>query len=113
MEVGSWDSLWGLLTVITLRKCSERAAYYRAQCRDVAREVSAPPAGEDAPPTADQERTFRAHITTSRDELCERPRDATGASAQPVCSHKTSSRLVARRVLLFTEQIRDLSVVSE
>jgi RNA polymerase sigma-70 factor (ECF subfamily) len=48
LEVGSWDSLWGLLTVITLRKCSERVAYHRAQCRDVTREVAAPAGPEES-----------------------------------------------------------------
>jgi RNA polymerase sigma-70 factor (ECF subfamily) len=42
-EIGGWDSLWGLLTVITVRKCAQRVAYYRAESRDPAREVSAPP----------------------------------------------------------------------
>ena len=41
-ELGGWDSLWGLLTVITLRKCAQRVAYHRAECRDATREVSAP-----------------------------------------------------------------------
>jgi RNA polymerase sigma-70 factor (ECF subfamily) len=41
-ELGGWDSLWGLLTVITVRKCAQRVAYYRAECRDLAREASAP-----------------------------------------------------------------------
>ena len=40
-----WDGLWGLLTLITLRKCADRVRYYRAECRDIAREAS-PPAGE-------------------------------------------------------------------
>src|SRR5262249_17889841 len=31
LDVGSWNSLWGLLTLITLRKCAERVAYHRAQ----------------------------------------------------------------------------------
>jgi RNA polymerase sigma-70 factor, ECF subfamily len=43
----NWNSLWGLLTLITVRKCAERAAYHRAECRDAAREVSLPP-GKDA-----------------------------------------------------------------
>jgi RNA polymerase sigma-70 factor (ECF subfamily) len=47
-ELGGWDSLWGLLTVITVRKCAQRAAYYRAESRDPAREVSAPPTEEGA-----------------------------------------------------------------
>src|SRR6516165_12486958 len=40
LEVGNWNGLWGLLTLITLRKCAERVAYYRAERRDAAREVS-------------------------------------------------------------------------
>jgi RNA polymerase sigma-70 factor, ECF subfamily len=42
LETDNWKSLWGLLTLITLRKCSERVAYHRAGCRDVAREASVP-----------------------------------------------------------------------
>jgi RNA polymerase sigma-70 factor (ECF subfamily) len=48
LEVGGWNSLWGLLTLITVRKCAERAAYHRAECRDAAREIAAPPSGEGA-----------------------------------------------------------------
>jgi RNA polymerase sigma-70 factor (ECF subfamily) len=44
----NWNSLWGLLTTITLRKCAERVAYHRAGCRDVAREVSPAAAGGTA-----------------------------------------------------------------
>src|SRR5262245_19251821 len=29
-----WDGLWGLLTLITLRKCADRVRYHRAECRD-------------------------------------------------------------------------------
>ena len=42
LDANNWKGLWGLLTLITLRKCSERVAYHRAGCRDVAREVSVP-----------------------------------------------------------------------
>jgi RNA polymerase sigma-70 factor (ECF subfamily) len=49
LEVGNWNSLWGLLTRITVRKCAERAAYHRAECRDAAREVSLPQGDEAAP----------------------------------------------------------------
>jgi RNA polymerase sigma-70 factor (ECF subfamily) len=49
LEVINWNSLWGLLTLITVRKCAERAAYHRAECRDAAREVALT-AGEDAAP---------------------------------------------------------------
>ncbi len=36
----SWDSLWGLLTVITLRKCGRWTDYFQAARRDVHREIS-------------------------------------------------------------------------
>jgi RNA polymerase sigma-70 factor (ECF subfamily) len=47
-ELGSWDSLWGLLTVITLRKCGRRARYFRSARRDAGREVELPPRPADA-----------------------------------------------------------------
>ena len=49
LDVVNWNSLWGLLTLITVRKCAERVAYHRAERRDAAREVT-PPRGEEAEP---------------------------------------------------------------
>ena len=49
LEFVNWNSLWGLLTLITLRKCADRVAYHRAERRDAAREVSAPAGSEGAP----------------------------------------------------------------
>src|SRR5262249_28772507 len=43
-----WDGLWGLLTLITLRKCADRVRYHRAECRDIGREAL--PATEEAEP---------------------------------------------------------------
>lgn len=37
-ELQDWDSLWTLLTVITLHKCGHQVEHYRAACRDVQRE---------------------------------------------------------------------------
>src|SRR6516225_4399463 len=42
LELVNWNSLWGLLTLITVRKCAERAAYHRAERRDASREVARP-----------------------------------------------------------------------
>src|SRR5215510_7896048 len=36
--IESWDSLWGILMVMTLRKCRRRIQYYRAEKRDARRE---------------------------------------------------------------------------
>src|SRR5262245_30041642 len=40
-DLATWDALWSLLTVITVRKCLNRTEYYLAQCRDVAGEIDA------------------------------------------------------------------------
>jgi RNA polymerase sigma-70 factor (ECF subfamily) len=39
-ELADRDSLWGLLAVITVRKCYRRRDDLRAECRDAGREVS-------------------------------------------------------------------------
>jgi RNA polymerase sigma-70 factor (ECF subfamily) len=36
----SWDRLWGLLVVLTVRKCGRRAVHFRAGRRDLTREMS-------------------------------------------------------------------------
>jgi RNA polymerase sigma factor (sigma-70 family) len=43
VKVGNWQSLWSLLSLITLRKCADRIEFLRARRRDVRRES---PAGE-------------------------------------------------------------------
>ncbi len=53
LDVGTWDGLWGLLTMITLRKCADRAAYYRAEKRDVTRETSTGSADDSTPGVVD------------------------------------------------------------
>src|SRR5262245_10583924 len=39
----SWDNLWAMLVVITLRKCGRQMDYFHAACRDVRREVAGQP----------------------------------------------------------------------
>jgi RNA polymerase sigma-70 factor (ECF subfamily) len=48
LDLVNWNSLWGLLTLITVRKCAERAAYHRAERRDASREVPPPRRDEEA-----------------------------------------------------------------
>ncbi|MBY0460772.1 MAG: helix-turn-helix domain-containing protein [Gemmataceae bacterium] len=50
LDVGTWDGLWGLLTLITLRKCADRAAYFRAGKRDVGRETATGRPDDSTPP---------------------------------------------------------------
>lgn len=39
-ELDNWDSLWGLLTLITVRKCGKWAAHFHAGVRQVEQEVT-------------------------------------------------------------------------
>jgi len=55
-EGAGWDSLWGLLALIAIRKCADRANYHFAGRRDAAREV-APTASGYWPESVDREPT--------------------------------------------------------
>jgi RNA polymerase sigma-70 factor (ECF subfamily) len=39
-DIAGWDSLWGLLTRITVRKCHKWTDYYHAAARDLDREMA-------------------------------------------------------------------------
>ena len=62
LEVVNWDGLWGVLTMITVRKCADRAAYYQAGKRDVSRELAG---------TTDSGPGMAAEIALDRDPLPE------------------------------------------
>jgi RNA polymerase sigma-70 factor (ECF subfamily) len=46
-DVATWDELWALLAVITVRKCTNRARYFRAGRRDARAEIAPVPGAED------------------------------------------------------------------
>ena len=46
LEVGDCGGLWNLLTLITLRKCADRAEYHLADRRDAAREATGSAVGD-------------------------------------------------------------------
>ncbi len=41
-SLDSWDSLWALLCLMTVRKCADKADYLSAACRDVRLEIRLP-----------------------------------------------------------------------
>jgi RNA polymerase sigma-70 factor (ECF subfamily) len=45
----SWDSLWTVLTVLTVRKCGHQVEHFRAGRRDVRREAGPPPGSDSVP----------------------------------------------------------------
>jgi len=49
-DLPNWDSLWGLLVRITLRKCGRKIQHLYGAHHDVRRENAAMPAGDDSHP---------------------------------------------------------------
>jgi RNA polymerase sigma-70 factor (ECF subfamily) len=45
-DLKSWDNLWALLTVLTIRKCGHRIEYFQAARRDIRGEVSPRPTND-------------------------------------------------------------------
>jgi len=114
-DIGNWNSLWGLLTIITVRKCSERIAYHRAERRDAAREVSA----SQREPAASPELLSREPTPMEAVELSEtidrllagldeRERPVVELSLQGFTAREISKRLdrAERTVRLLRERVR-------
>ncbi len=47
-DLDSWNSLWSMLVVITLRKCGHQVEHYRAACRAIEREQTASAAADES-----------------------------------------------------------------
>jgi RNA polymerase sigma-70 factor (ECF subfamily) len=115
LEIVNWNSLWGLLTLIAVRKCADRAEYHRAGCRDAAREVS-PPSGAAAPwlePTGREPTPLEAALLSETVEqlfggLDEHERPVLELSLQGYTTREISERLgrSERTVRLLREGIR-------
>ena len=115
LDVVNWNSLWGLLTLITVRKCAERAAYHHAECRDAAREVS-PPGDEAAPwpepfgrePTPLEAAVLSETVGQLLSSLDEEERPVLELSLQGYTTREVSERLgrAERTVRLLREGVR-------
>jgi RNA polymerase sigma-70 factor, ECF subfamily len=120
----SWDSLWGMLTVITVRKCDYRRKYFRAARRDVGREITvraesdstAPEAEALArDPTPSEAARLAETVELLMRELTGRERDMLGLSLQGYDVAEISGRVartertvqrVLKRVRERLEQLR-------
>jgi RNA polymerase sigma-70 factor (ECF subfamily) len=115
-QLGDWDSLWGLLTLITIRKCANRAAFYHARCRDVAREETVSPADEATGMWEVASREPQPDEAVLIEELVERllrglKKDAPilalrleGKSSEEICQLLSRGK---RTVQLVLERVRD------
>ncbi|HVS36487.1 MAG TPA: sigma-70 family RNA polymerase sigma factor [Gemmataceae bacterium] len=122
-DLGSWDSLWGMLTVITVRKCDYRRKFFRTARRDVSREVGSRPTdspGRDLDalardPTPSEAARLTDTVELLMKELSDRERemlalglqgyDAPEISARVGRSERTVQR-VLKRVRERLEQMR-------
>src|SRR5262245_24738847 len=109
------DSLWGLLTVITLRKCADRVRYFRAECRDISREKVASPetaepwrdaAGRE--PTPEQAVALAETVEALLRDLDEHERPIVELSLQGYSTQEISAQLgrAERSVRRLRERVR-------
>ena len=112
-DVHDWNSLWGLLAIITRRKCQNRVAYQKAGCRDVRRDESLFP-NHDTCPNVALTRGSSADEAAIATEILEllldglSPRDqgitalhmekhtVTEIACQLDCSQRTVARVIER-----------------
>jgi RNA polymerase sigma-70 factor (ECF subfamily) len=52
-DIENWENLWGILAIMTMRKCGRQIAYFQAERRDLRREV-----GLRTPVRPDEEQQF-------------------------------------------------------
>jgi RNA polymerase sigma-70 factor (ECF subfamily) len=76
-EFESWDNVWAMLLVLTLRKCGRRVDYFHAACRDVERELPgaapmSPSAADWGPSTAEPTPSEAAMLTEMVETLMNR-----------------------------------------
>jgi RNA polymerase sigma-70 factor (ECF subfamily) len=104
-----------LLTLITVRKCAERAAYHRAECRDATRELSLAedhaaccqdPLGRE--PTPQEAAMLNETLHQLLADLDEEDRPILDLSLQGYSTREISERLgrAERTVRLLREGIR-------
>jgi RNA polymerase sigma-70 factor (ECF subfamily) len=111
------EEVWRLLTVITLRKCADRARYHRADCRDIAREVPPGDSALGAPwraaiarePTPDQAVVLAETVERLLAGLAPAERPIIELSLQGYTTHEVSERLgrAERSVRRLRERLRN------
>jgi RNA polymerase sigma-70 factor (ECF subfamily) len=116
LDLANWNSLWGLLTLITVRKCADQAAYHRAGRRDAGREVAPRSEGEGGPwleafgrePTPLEAAVLSETIEQLFASLAEDERPVLELSLQGYSTREIGDRLgrAERTVRLLREDVR-------
>lgn len=115
VQADSWDSLWGMLVVMAVRKCGRRVTHFRAAKRDIRREVSAEPdegessaswQSDDDEPTPVEAAMLTETVERLMNSLEKRQReilsltlqgcDVTTVSEQVGCTERTVYRVLDR-----------------
>jgi RNA polymerase sigma-70 factor (ECF subfamily) len=110
------DGLWSLLTLITIRKCADRARYYGADRRDASREAIASPGAKTEPwrevagrePTPEHATSLAEIVENILRELSPDERPVVELSLQGYTTREISERLgrAERSVRRLRERLR-------
>ena len=95
-DLGGWDGIWALLTVITLRKCGHRVEYFHAGRRDARKEIANGEAELDCvtrDPTPSHAVRLAETVELLMRNLGERERDMLALSLQGYAPAEISARV--------------------
>jgi RNA polymerase sigma-70 factor, ECF subfamily len=124
-DLANWDGLWGMLTVITLRKCGHSAKHFHAGRRDVRRETSTAANNDKLhlefaciarDPTPSHATRLAETVEQIMSQLDARERDIVALSLQGCCVDEISAQVgrtertvqrVLKRVREHLERMRD------
>lgn len=122
-ELVNWDGLWGLLALITIRKCAQKEAYFRSERRGAGREFTLASLAEDSQalwepltkePTPSQAMILKESLEKIMRQLSDQERkilafhlqglSVDDIAAQVLCSKRSVQRTLKRvRKLLHRE----------
>lgn len=115
VEGAGWDSLWGLLALIAVRKCADRANYHFAGRRDAGREAAPTasgywPEGVDREPTPDEAAELEEAVKTLFGALDPADREVLELSLQGYTTPEIADRLgrPERTVRRLRERVRGI-----
>jgi RNA polymerase sigma-70 factor (ECF subfamily) len=116
-DIGNWDGLWAMLTVITVRKCANQVEKVTAACRDVRREQPALGTGDESgkgwealsrEPTPEEAALLADTVEDLMQGMDEREREILALSLQGYSAAEISERIgrAERTVRRVREHIR-------